>query len=47
MAFDGAQNIKVDGDGDLVIATGAGDVRMRRPLIYQEIGQERRPIEGG
>ena len=47
MAFDGAQNLKVDGDGDLVIATGAGDVRMRRPVIYQEIGQERRPIEGG
>ena len=47
MAFDGAQSLKIDGDGDLVIATDAGDVRMRRPLIYQEIGQERRPIEGG
>ncbi|HVG77612.1 MAG TPA: SBBP repeat-containing protein [Patescibacteria group bacterium] len=47
MAFDGAQNLKVDDDGDLVIATGAGDVRMRRPVIYQEIGKERRPIEGG
>jgi hypothetical protein len=47
LAFDGADGLRLDGDGDLVLATSAGELRLRRPLIYQEAGGERRPVEGG
>ncbi len=47
LAFDGADGMRVDGDGDLVLATSAGDLRLRRPVIYQEADGERRPVDGG
>ena len=47
MAFDGARGLRLDGEGDLLIATEAGELRLRRPLIYQEEGTTRHPIEGG
>lgn len=36
VAFAGAERISADPSGDLVIATGAGDLRMKSPLVYQE-----------
>jgi hypothetical protein len=36
LSFSGAKKIKVDANGDLVISTAAGEVRMRRPLAYQQ-----------
>ncbi len=47
LAFDGADLLRLDADGDLVIATAGGEVRMRRPVIYQDTEAGRRPIEGG
>ncbi len=47
LAFDGADTLRIDDGGDLVLATAAGELRLRRPLIYQETGGERRPVEGG
>jgi Calx-beta domain/Beta-propeller repeat len=47
LAFDGAHGVRLDGDGDLVLATSAGELRLRRPVIYQEADGERRPVEGG
>ncbi|HTO11676.1 MAG TPA: Calx-beta domain-containing protein, partial [Candidatus Binatia bacterium] len=47
LAFDGADVLRLDDGGDLVLATAAGEVRLRRPLIYQETDGERRPVEGG
>ena len=47
LAFDGVEGLHVDGAGDLVLATGAGDLRLRRPVIYQEVDGERRPVDGG
>ncbi len=47
LAFDGADSLRIDASGDLVVATGAGDVRLRRPIIYQEAEGGRRPVEGG
>jgi hypothetical protein len=35
-AFAGAENAKVDANGDLVISSPAGDVLIRRPLAYQQ-----------
>lgn len=34
-------------DGDLVLKSEAGDIRLRRPVIYQEADGVRRGIEGG
>ncbi|HET8966389.1 MAG TPA: SBBP repeat-containing protein, partial [Candidatus Acidoferrum sp.] len=36
LALSGAQSVKVDASGDLVIVTPAGEVRMQRPLAYQQ-----------
>ncbi|MBI4608799.1 MAG: SBBP repeat-containing protein, partial [Candidatus Rokubacteria bacterium] len=38
---------RVDGDGDLVLATAAGELRLRKPSIYQEVDGVRRPVPGG
>jgi hypothetical protein len=47
LAFDGTEGVRVDGDGDLVLATRGGELRLRRPVIYQNVGGERHPVEGG
>jgi hypothetical protein len=36
LSFTGAENVKVDAKGDLVISSAAGDVLIRRPLAYQQ-----------
>jgi hypothetical protein len=40
LAFEGADRIRV-ADGDIILATPAGDVRMQRPYAYQTIGGKR------
>ncbi|MBM3495726.1 MAG: hypothetical protein FJX72_15590, partial [Armatimonadetes bacterium] len=40
IAFEGAQKVRV-ADGDLILSTPAGDVRMKRPYAYQNIGGKR------
>jgi Beta-propeller repeat len=47
LAFDGAREVRLDDAGDLVLTTGAGELRLRRPVIYQETDGGRQPIEGG
>src|SRR5205085_3286173 len=47
LAFAGADRIRVDASGDLVLHTAAGDVRQHRPHVYQEINGARRPVPGG
>jgi hypothetical protein len=50
LAFDGVieregrQALSIDARGDLVLATATGDLRLQRPLAYQEIGGVRRPV---
>jgi hypothetical protein len=39
--------LQIDDNGDLVLATGGGDVRMKKPIIYQEIAGVRVPVSGG
>jgi photosystem II stability/assembly factor-like uncharacterized protein len=45
LAFEGAQAIETDAQGDLVLHTRAGDARQRKPLVYQEVDGARREIE--
>ncbi len=47
LAFEGADSVRMDGDGDLVLTTRVGDLRLRRPVIYQEVEGGRHPVEGG
>jgi len=42
----GAQKIRIDADGDLVLETNRGEIRHHRPVVYQEIAGARRAIAG-
>jgi len=33
--YEGAKSARLDGEGDLLLATDAGDIRMHRPKVYQ------------
>ena len=50
-AVHGADQVTIDAHGDLVMATGtgtgAGDVRLQKPVLYQEVEGQRRDIPGG
>jgi hypothetical protein len=45
--FQGADKLEIDTQGDLVLHTTSGDVRQRKPVIYQKIDGVRREIDGG
>jgi hypothetical protein len=46
LAFEGVRDLRLDGAGDLVVATATGDLRLRRPVVYQDTDDGRRAIEG-
>ena len=47
MAFEGMEGFELDATtGDLVLQTSSGDVRQRKPLIYQEMAGEKQEIAG-
>ncbi len=43
---DGATDVKIAADGDLVIASASGELRHRRPVLYQTIDGLRRDVSG-
>lgn len=45
--FAGTRSVRLDDNGELVLATVAGEVRQHRPVIYQQINGARQTIEGG
>src|ERR1017187_2935608 len=45
--LEGATRMRVDGSGNLVIDTAAGQIRQLRPVVYQQDGSVRRLIAGG
>ena len=47
ISFDGARRIRLDDSGDLLIETPVGEIRQRKPIIYQETGGAKQPIDGG
>jgi len=47
LAFRGAGHIRIDAQGELIVHTTAGDVRLRKPVAYQEIAGSRRPVAVG
>ena len=46
MAFEGASHIRLNSSGDLLIETPAGEIRQRKPVIYQKSGGARQPVSG-
>jgi hypothetical protein len=46
MAFQGADQIAMTPEGELVLHTADSEVKMRKPVIYQEIGGVRKPVDG-
>lgn len=46
MMFSGCAGVELDAVGDLILHTSSGDLRQRRPVIYQEAAAERTLVEG-
>jgi len=46
LRYDGARGLHVDAAGDLIVETAGGDLRLHRPVVYQEIDGARREIAG-
>jgi uncharacterized protein (TIGR03437 family) len=46
LEFSGERRLRVDDTGDLVIGTDAGEIRWKRPEIYQDINGKRTPVAG-
>jgi Beta-propeller repeat len=46
LAFEGTRGIEIDARGELILRTQGGEVRQRKPFIYQETGGERREVAG-
>jgi hypothetical protein len=42
----GANQIRLDGEGDLVLGTAIGTLRFQTPVVYQELGGVRVPVKG-
>jgi photosystem II stability/assembly factor-like uncharacterized protein len=47
LTFDGARRIRVDSSGDLLVETPLGEIRQRKPVIYQQTDGYRHLISGG
>jgi hypothetical protein len=46
LAFEGARSIERDASGNLILRTAGGDLRMHKPVVYQEVGGVKRPVPG-
>src|SRR5215216_3473163 len=46
LRFEGADQLEVNAEGDLVLHVGRGEVRQRKPLIYQEVDGVRHEVAG-
>ena len=46
LAFDGADSMRVEANGDLVLRTGTQETRQHRPVVYQKVDGTRRVIDG-
>jgi len=43
--FDGVNGISLSPDGDLILATSAGEIRHRRPIAFQRRGAVQEPVD--
>jgi len=45
--FEGAEKLELDEEGDLVIYASGGELRQRKPVIYQGVDGEKETVSGG
>jgi hypothetical protein len=43
--IDGAKDLKLDGQGNLVLSTAGGDLSLHQPIAYQENAGRRKPVD--
>jgi hypothetical protein len=46
MAFHGARDVSINADGDLILSIAGGEVRQRKPIVYQDARGVREPVHG-
>ncbi|MCL4298436.1 MAG: SBBP repeat-containing protein [Anaerolineae bacterium] len=46
LAFAGTEALRLDSNGDLVMGSAGSELRQKAPVLYQEVDDERREIEG-
>jgi beta-propeller repeat-containing protein len=46
LRFDGAEKLEIDANGELVLRVAQGDVRVKKPVVYQDIDGKRQEIDG-
>ena len=46
IAFKGVEKLSLDSEGNLVLATGHGNIVQHKPVVYQDLNGERRSIDG-
>jgi hypothetical protein len=46
LAVDGADRIRIDSEGDLVLTVGSAEIRERKPLIYQKTANGQKIVRG-
>jgi Beta-propeller repeat len=46
IAFEGAENLSIDAEGNLILKTGGGDIIQHAPVIYQESQSGKQSIAG-
>lgn len=47
LKLNGERKVSIDGNGNLLIEVGEGEVRLEKPVIYQELEGKRREVAGG
>jgi hypothetical protein len=47
LAIQGASKVFLDRDGDAVLHSKDGEIHLRRPLLYQEVGGKKIHVDGG
>ncbi len=46
LGFEGADQLRIDSQGDLILIEGDRELRQKKPVVYQDIGGARRIIDG-
>jgi hypothetical protein len=46
ISFSGAEQMRLDGDGELVLGVAGGEIRQQEPVIYQEVAGVKREVAG-
>lgn len=46
LSYEGAKKISLDRSGDLILRLADGELRQRKPVVYQEVNGEKRMVNG-